>query len=62
MTPPLVFVDTPVFLYTADERDMHKQALARQWVRQWPEPPAFPRRTASVSGAAARPRQCPSPG
>ena len=33
MTPPLVFVDTPVFLYTADERDMHKQALARQWVR-----------------------------
>jgi predicted nucleic acid-binding protein len=33
MTPPLVFVDTPVFLYTADERDTRKQALARQWVR-----------------------------
>ena len=33
MTPPLVFVDTPVFLYTADERDTRQQALARQWVR-----------------------------
>ena len=31
--PPLVFVDTPVFLYAADERDGRKQALAREWVR-----------------------------
>ena len=31
--PPLVFVDTPVFLYAADERDGRKLALAREWVR-----------------------------
>ncbi len=30
---PLVFVDTPVFLHTADERDAERQARAREWVR-----------------------------
>ncbi|HRW71111.1 PIN domain-containing protein [Ottowia sp.] len=30
---PLVFVDTPVFLRTADDRDLAKQARAREWVR-----------------------------
>lgn len=29
----LVFVDTNVFLYTVDERDLVKQARARDWVR-----------------------------
>ena len=29
----LVFVDTNVFLYTVDERDLPKQARAREWVR-----------------------------
>ena len=33
MTAPLVFVDTAVFLRTADERDAAKQARARDWVR-----------------------------
>lgn len=33
MSAPLVFVDTPVFLYTADERDLTRQACARAWVR-----------------------------
>ena len=33
MSAPLVFVDTPVFLHTADERDADKQARAREWVR-----------------------------
>lgn len=33
MSAPLVFVDTPVFLHTADERDLDKQARAREWVR-----------------------------
>ena len=33
MTAPLVFVDTAVFLRTADERDAGKQARARDWVR-----------------------------
>jgi len=33
MTPTLVFVDTPVFLYTADDRDLFKQGRARDWVR-----------------------------
>lgn len=28
----LVFVDTNVFLYTVDERDLPKQARAREWV------------------------------
>ncbi|MEZ5605797.1 MAG: PIN domain-containing protein [Burkholderiaceae bacterium] len=32
MAAPLVFVDTPVFLYTADERDPAKMARSRQWV------------------------------
>ncbi len=29
----LVFVDTNVFLYTVDERDLTRQARAREWVR-----------------------------
>ncbi|MDO5625891.1 MAG: PIN domain nuclease, partial [Pseudomonadota bacterium] len=29
----LVFVDTNVFLYTVDARDLAKQAQAREWVR-----------------------------
>jgi len=34
MSAPLVFVDTPVFLSTADERDAARQARARDWVRR----------------------------
>ena len=33
MTAPLVFVDTPVLLRTADDRDPDRQARAREWLR-----------------------------